>query len=142
MRGLVFRFPLHHLSIDAHPHVVVLLSGKQCLLVPAFTPGRHKITEAIEALKTAGWREDQVCVYLDNAKAVESFGGFSGHQSCWFVERNYWAAKSKLEAIEPIGAMTDEGLDAIAQCLLRLHEAKPELLSDKHVEMVRQWVKG
>jgi len=141
MRGNVFQTSIDHLNIEPHPHLVVLISGKQCFVVPAYTPGRYKITQKIESLKKQGHREDQLCVHMDNARyMVNCAPSFRPHEAIWFTWESYMAPKKTFDALWPVGEMNAEGLDIIARGILRVQETRPDILVEKHVEQVKDWL--
>jgi hypothetical protein len=52
-----------------HPHVVVIELAQECLLIPAFTSGRHELEDYKRTVFAAlGLREDQACVEIDNRR--------------------------------------------------------------------------
>lgn len=142
MRGCVYRLAVPHRHIDEHPHVVVVVSGNQCFVVPAYTPGKHSITEAINALERMGIPRDKACVELDNSKHISGHKEFKGHVACWFTYTAYWASKSVLEQKNYIGVMDEAGMEKIAQGILALADYKSELFSPKHLMQIRQWLRS
>jgi len=141
MRGNVYLHSVDGETIEPHPHVVVIVIGKECLVVPAYTTGKHMITEKITALKQLGYREDQVCVHLDNSIHVENCAKwFKGHPACWFTYYCYWAAKRDFELMDCAGTMSKSGMEHIAQALLQLGPERPGLLSEKHIQNIKRWI--
>ena len=142
MMGSIYRVPITHRSIGPHPHVVVLVVGKQCYVVPGFSPGGHKVEEAIAARIAIGTPPDKVFVRLDNAAHVAPHTRFTWHDCYWMIADGYLASKDDLTASVPDGTMGAAGLDLIVRGLLLLAEEKPELFSPREVASLRRCLVG
>ena len=138
MRGRIYRVPITHRSIGPHPHVVVLVVGKQCYVVPGFSPGGHKVEEAIAARVAIGTPPDKVFVRLDNAAHVTPHTRFTWHDCYWVIADGYLASKDDLAALTPDGTMDLAGMDLIVRGLLLLADEKPELFSPREVASLRR----
>lgn len=118
--------------------MVVLVVGRQCYVVPGFSPGGHKVEEAIAARVAIGTPPDKVFVRLDNAAHVAAHTRFTWHQCYWMIADGYLASKDDLAALVPDGTMDAAGLDLIVRGLLLLAEEKSELFSPREVASLRR----
>jgi hypothetical protein len=141
MKGLIFRTELTHRNIERHPHLVLLLSGKQCFVVPGYTPGKPAVTNAINALLALGYPPDKIYVTIDNGKHVKPLTSFTWHTCHWFIAQGYWASKSDFEVLAPDGIMDAEGMHQIVTGTLKLAEEKTELFSPRQIALLKQLIR-
>jgi NCAIR mutase (PurE)-related protein len=141
MVGRVYMTTVDHLNIDRHPHVVMALDGKQCLVVAAYTEGKYKIEEKINALRAMAYRDDQIFVRMDNAKHfINCAPKFVGHAAIWFIHQFYWDQKKKFESLASVAEMNAEGMAMIAGGLINIISAGTSLLSQKHQEQLSKLI--
>lgn len=137
-RGFIYRIPITRRNIGIHPHVVVLVAGRQCYVVPGFTPGGHKVTEAIAARIAIGTPPDKVFVSLDNAMHVTPHSAFTWHDCYWMISDGYLASKDHFKFLNPEGTMDASGIEAIVRGLLLLAEEKPEMFSPREITSLKK----
>lgn len=123
----------------AHPHVVAVEVGNDCLLLPAYTSGGHEIEQYKHYLfRALGLRPDQAYVELDNAVHVRFYDGRKGNLATWVVERVDRWPSMELAARRPAGEMDDAGLHKILITFGVLIKALPDRFSASVRKRVRQ----
>ena len=143
MVGGVYKIPIQGRHNNyPHPHVVILeiTGAKECVIVPAFSSEGTELAMYVQALVSMGYSADLVCVELDNAKHVTFTGAMTGKPASWLPERYRRIAMRELNAAEKIGTMDSAGLSKIAEGLVKLAAAKPELFSPALVKRIRRLI--
>ena len=141
MHGCVYQLVKKgHYDNKPHLHVVVLemLGSNECLVVPAFSDDKFKINELIEALKRQGYREDQICVPMNNAAHIEFLRGFSGKNAFWLTRQNYRLSIREINSAKKVGTMDDAGIVSIAKGILTCAETNPHLYSKNVIKQLNR----
>lgn len=111
------------------PHVVILpLGSTQCLVVSSYSAGNPWVENKIRALTSPpfGYQRDQVVTTLDNSKCIATHRNGWGCESHWLVYQASYLSRKSVEQSDRIGQMSQDGYDAICECLLRLSDVSPD----------------
>ena len=133
MIGGIYQIPIEGKPEgDPHPRVVVLEIDGDCLVVPAYSPGRETVEALIAELVAYGKPRDAIVVEMDMQKHVKLKSGMAlNDTSLWLV----WEyARYDVRVIEEgrrIGDMDDAGVLLLARSLLALERTNPDTFSSK-----------
>ncbi len=143
MQGAVYEFALGGLDDGLrHPHVVVLLIGgdRECLVVPAYSAGGHRVAEHIALRRRLGDPDDRIFVRLDNGQAIDFAGPFDAKEAFWCGGRFRRLAQSSVRQGRHLGQMRPGPLLQVAECVLSHARANPHELSKNAVRNLQATV--
>jgi hypothetical protein len=110
----------------AHLHVVVIeIDANQRLCIPAYDAAKPKVTSLCEALHKQGIYEGIGWIELDNAKVItfRNPSQWTGKIARWVTYKPRRIERRNLRKL--VGEISDLGLAAIVEALLRLQAARP-----------------
>jgi hypothetical protein len=119
MPAKVFRIQLAEFNGgQPHPHVLVLSSSRNCIVVPACTIGKIWAESYIAAMRKLFYPPEQIAVRIDNSRHVAFKQGYTGNIAYWFPFPLRQVPRRVIDAAEEIGEMSDVALLAIVKCFL------------------------
>lgn len=139
MLGNVYNLPIRgKFHEQAHPHVVTLVIGQECVVTPCFGDGGAEVEESIlDEQNRCGLRGHALQVRLDNSTCVAWMNslGKTGKKSVWLPWRSERISISDLPPNSP-GQMLDECMEDILKGMVSLKDQRKNLFSTKAQQLL------
>ena len=138
MIGEIFSIPFQGLHSNyAHLGIVLAVSSKNCLIVPAFGEDGAELKKSLISFERRGVLRHDCSVILDNSKYVNFEAGWTGKEACWLVGRHKNLSEVEVKKHKKVGSMNPYGLGKIVECALRLQTADPKSIPPKMLREIQ-----